>query len=82
VRIIDGKIKTGIYNVVEHNMSINQVASELKSLYPKLDVIHANHNIRMKDVLTSLPCTIWDQIPLPSRSFNEELHDFKLHFSF
>ena len=82
VRIIDGKIKTGIYNVVEHNMSINQVASELKSLYPKLDVIHANHNIRMKDVLTSLPCTIWDQIPLPSRSFNEELQDFKLHFSF
>jgi len=82
VRIIDGEIKTGAYNVVEHNMSINQVASELKSLYPKLDVIHANHNIRMKDVLTSLPCTIWDQIPLPSRSFNEELQDFKLHFSF
>ncbi len=82
VRIIDGNIGPGTYNLVEHNLSINAIASEIHDLYPKLDVIHANHNIRMKDVLTAVPCTIWSQIALPVRSMHEELSDFKGHFSF
>ena len=82
VRIIDGNIHPGVYNLVEHNLSINEIGAAIQSLYPKLDIIHANHNIRMKDVLTSLPCPIWSQVPLPARSFNDELADFKTHFSF
>ena len=82
VRIIDGNIAPGVYNIVEHNLSINEIGTAIQTLYPKLDIIHANYNIRMKDVLTSLPCPIWLQIPLPARSFNKELLDFKKHFSF
>ncbi len=82
VRIIDSSITPGTYNLVEHNLSINEIASEISSLYPKLDIIHANYNIRMKEVLTFLPCPIWSQISLPERSFKEELADFKDHFSF
>lgn len=82
VRIIDGNIFPGVYNLVEHNLSINEIGSAIQSVYPHLDIIHANFNIRMKDVLTFLPCPIWLQIPLPGRSFEEELLDFKEHFSF
>ncbi len=82
VRIIDGSIAPGTYNLVEHNLSINSIAAEIHYLYPKLDVIHANHNIRMKDVLTAVPCAIWSQIALPARTLHEELSDFKGHFSF
>jgi UDP-glucose 4-epimerase len=82
VRVADGKVQPGIYNLVEHNFSINQVTDAIKSIYPKLDIIHANYNIRMKDVITSLPCRIWNSIPLSSRTFEEELQDFKRHFSF
>jgi len=82
VRIIDGNVVPGTYNLVEYNLSINEIAARIKSLYPDLDIIHANHNIRMKDVLTSLPCTIWSQLNLPERSLDEELSDFKAHFSF
>ena len=82
VRIIDGTVQPGIYNLVEHNLSINEIGTAIQSLYPKLDIIHANHNIRMKDVLTALPCPIWSQVTLPSKTFNEELADFKTHFSF
>lgn len=81
-RIIDGDIETGIYNVVEHNQTINEIVGAIKSLYPGLDVIHANHNIRMKDVLTATPCKIWSQTRLPVKSFNDELMEFKNHFSF
>ena len=82
VRIIDGNIQPGVYNLVEHNLSINEIGAAIQTLYPRLDIIHANHNIRMKDVLTFLPCPIWLQIPLPARSLHEELSDFKMHFSF
>lgn len=79
---VDGKVSPGIYNVVEHNLTINDIASSVKELYPGLDIIHANYNIRMKDIITPLPCRIWDQVPLPTISFADELGEFKTHFSF
>lgn len=82
VGIIDGHLTPGTYNLVEHNLSINDIAAQIHSLYPKLDIIHANHNIRMKDVQTSLPCAMWEQLPLDPKSLGEELFDFKSHFSF
>ena len=79
---VDGKVSPGIYNVVEHNLTINDIASSVKELYPGLDIIHANYNIRMKDIITALPCRIWDKVPLPTISFADELGEFKTHFSF
>ena len=81
-RIIAGEVIAGTYNLVEHNQTINEIADAIKTLYPALDLIYANHNIRMKDVLTATPCRIWSQISLPQRSFQDELLDFKSHFSF
>ena len=82
VHVVDGKARPGIYNLVEHNYSINDLSAAIKTLYPSLDIIHANYNIRMKDVITNLPCTLWSAIPLPARSFEEELKEFRDHFSF
>ncbi len=82
VRIIDGDIIPGTYNLVEHIQTINEIADMIKTLYPRLDLIYANHNIRMKDVLTATPCKIWSQILLPPKPFKEELLDFKTRFSF
>lgn len=81
-QVADGLVTPGIYNLVEHNFSINEIASCIQTLYPRLDIIHANFNIRMKDVITSVPCKIWSQIPLPSKSFENELLEFKSRFSF
>jgi hypothetical protein len=68
--------------VVEHNLSINDIAHKVKSLYPGLDIIHANYNIRMKDMITAVPCRICSQVALPQVTFEEELLQFKSHFSF
>lgn len=82
VQLIKGQVEPGIYNLVEHNQTINDIAEAIKTLYPRLDLIYANHNVRMKDVLTVIPCRIWSKVPLPVRSFREELLDFKTRFSF
>lgn len=72
----------GLYNVVEHNMTVDEVAREVRRLYPKLESIHVNYNIRMNDSRTRLPCRIFDYVPLVSRSLHEELQVFKNSFSF
>ena len=82
VGVVDGGIETGVYNLVEHNFSINDITQRIHAIYPKLDIIHANYNLRMKDVITALPCRIWDKIPLPQTTFEQELSDFRSHFSF
>jgi UDP-glucose 4-epimerase len=79
---VDGKVAPGVYNVVEHNLTINDIASRIKELYPGLDIIHANYNIRMKDIITALPCRIWQQVQPEPTAFAEELLAFKSHFSF
>lgn len=81
-KAVDGGVQPGIYNVVEHNFSINEIANKVQAIYPALNIIHANYNIRMKDMITALPCSIWNQVALPSVSFEAELLDFKSHFSF
>lgn len=82
VRLIAGNVAPGIYNLVEHNQTINEIAEAIRTLYPRLDIIHANHNIRMKDVITHTPCRIWQDIPLPQEALKDELLVFKKHFSF
>lgn len=79
---LNDRIDPGTYNVVEHNLSIHDISSLIKELYPKTDIIHANYNLRMKDIFTAVPCRIWSAIPLPQRTLQEELADFKAHFSF
>src|SRR5690606_35731724 len=76
---VDGKLPPGTYNAVEHNMSINDAADSVKALYPSLESIHVNYNIRMRDVRVKFPCKIWSFIALPRTSFEEELAEFKRH---
>jgi hypothetical protein len=79
---IIGNVPTGTYNVVEHNLTIKEIAEHVKLLYPNLESIHVNYSIRMRDVQVELPCNIWTHVALPQVSFGDELVDFKRHFSF
>ncbi len=79
---VEGHVLPGVYNVVEHNYNINEIAEKIQAMYPGLDIIHANYNIRMRDMITSTPCKVWSQIELPSVPFVTELHDFQSRFSF
>lgn len=82
VGAIDELCPPGLYNVVEHNMTVDEIAGEVRKLYPQLESIHVNYNIRMKDVRAQLPCYIFEHIPLTSQSLDEELRVFKESFSF
>lgn len=82
VGAIDGLIPPGLYNAVEHNMSVNTLAQNVRELYPGLESIHVNYNIRMRDVSTKLPCKVFEHVQLPEVTLREELMVFKESFSF
>jgi nucleoside-diphosphate-sugar epimerase len=73
---------TGIYNVVEHNLTIAYIVNEIKKLYPHLDVIHSNHNMPMHSIRAALPCKLESVFPFPKEQFEDELKHFKENFSF
>jgi len=82
VGAVDALCTPGLYNVLEHNMTVNEIAGEVRRLYPQLEAIHVNYNIRMRDTHIHLPCPIFDSVPLASCSLSEELRKFKENFSF
>ena len=41
----------GTHNLVEHNLSINDVVEVLKGLYPSLEMIFINNNMRLRELM-------------------------------
>jgi UDP-glucose 4-epimerase len=72
----------GIYNLAEHNMTVNQISAALKVIYPNLEMLFINQHLKMREIKIELPCKITSKIPLNKKSFEEELEEFATRFSF
>jgi UDP-glucose 4-epimerase len=85
-RIVAGavgdKFSPGLYNAVEYNLSVNQVAEVIKSLYPALDVVHTNYNQVLRSIEVEVPIKLTEQFSFAGMSFEGELNAFKERFSF
>ncbi len=85
-QILSSLLKTNlapsIYNLAEHNFSINDIVEGLQGIYPELEYIFVNQNIRMRDVIIDKgERTLLDLIEA-NKNFSEELKEFKSSFSF
>lgn len=81
-QLIEKSIPPGIYNAAEHNLSINTIADTLKALYPSLERLYINQHLNMREIQIKTPSAISAHIPLPDRSFEDELRHFKTAFAF
>jgi len=79
---VEGNFPAGLYNAVEHNYSVNEIAEFVRNLYPNLESIHVNYNVKLRSVVTDIPCKIFSHILLDPVLFEDELAHFKNHFSF
>lgn len=83
VGAVDAKLKPKLYNVVEHELSINDLADRIGLIYPDLEVIHVHRNLKPRDVKAYIPCLLEAELGyFDGVSFHEELLAFKGHFSF
>jgi len=79
---VDGKYEPGLYNAVEHNLSVNEIGGYMRSLYPTLESIHVSFNINLRSVETELPVKLGSLYSLPDNDLESELKEFKSMFSF
>lgn len=72
----------GIYNLTESIYSVNEIAAVLQEMYPDLESVFVNQNMKMRNlkVESDIRICVPEQHPLPS--LLEDLTTFKKAFSF
>ena len=74
--IIGSDLEPGVYNAVEHNLSIRELVGEIQKLVPDLEYLAVNQTMPMRNIRIETPCRLFNAIPLPQTEFSEELQEF------
>jgi UDP-glucose 4-epimerase len=72
----------GVYNAVEHNFTVREIAQVVAGIYPDLERHTINQHLEMKSLRVQVPCKLTEALPPPARSFADEIRDFGQHFAF
>jgi len=75
-------LKSGIFNLVDKNVSILELADEVKNIYPELEMIFVNQHLKMREIQVERDEVLDRLIKVPAKDLKKELLDFKEKFSF
>lgn len=79
--IIDSPLDQSIYDLVEHNLSVNEVADHVKQRYPELEMLFVNQHMKLRGIRVRPNEEINRQWGA-STDFDTELREFRDRFSF
>ncbi|MCX7953720.1 MAG: NAD-dependent epimerase/dehydratase family protein [Bacteroidales bacterium] len=74
INILQDNVNSGVYNVVDKVMSINQIAETLKKIEPTLEIYYLNQHLKMCELLVKHDQRINKIISQPMLTFEEELY--------
>lgn len=81
--VLKDDIPAGTYNLVEKNLHILDIVDVLKEIYPDLEFIFINQHLHLRQMQVNPQSRIREYIDFKnSRTFKEELLEFKDQFSF
>ena len=72
--------KSGIYLAVTKSLQINDILEALMKIYPELEFIYTNENMRMKSIQVKTPSKILSDLNIELKDLEEELLEFKKSF--
>ena len=75
-------LKPDIYNLVTNSLKINTIVDELRSLYPGLEMIFVNQNMKMRSLRVKPDERIPEVRSLDIKSLAVQMSEFKDQFSF
>lgn len=78
--LLHHKVPTGIYNLAEHNLTVNEIADIIKDLYPKVERLYINQHLQLRELFVHTPVAITQYLPLPERTILSELETFRAAF--
>ncbi|MDX5586292.1 MAG: SDR family oxidoreductase [Aureibaculum sp.] len=80
--LIDGATKKGTYNLVEHNLSINDVKDVVQKIIPGTEIIYINKENKLKGLQLEPSHKLFEKLDIKETNFEKELTQFKDRFSF
>lgn len=70
------------YNLISNTFTINEIVDELKLLYPELEMVFVNQNMKMRSLKVKPDERISELTSLNQNSLYEKLKEFKKKFSY
>ena len=75
-------LKPDTYNLIENTFDINTITDELKLLFPSLEMIYVNQNIKMRSLNVKPDTRISDFSTFPKNTLSADLKNLKDSFTF
>ena len=81
--IVNNELSPGLYDAVEHVLSVNDVAEVLRDLYPDLESLHVNQHLKLRELKVK-PNPIVNALfsDVSQYGIKDELTDFNNQFRF
>lgn len=80
--IITSNIESGIYNLVDLNISVIELANIIKEIFPKLEMIYVNQHLSLREIMVEVDERLKGISTFPQNTIKDELVEFKNKFSF
>ena len=75
-------LNTGVFNLIDKNISIIELAEEVKNIYPNLEMIFVNQHLKMRQIRVEKDSRLEKLYNSKEKSIHEELEEFKEKFTF
>ncbi|MEN8186157.1 MAG: SDR family oxidoreductase, partial [Bacteroidota bacterium] len=79
--LIFSNLKQGTYDLVEDNLTINQIVDGLKELFPALETIYSNQQLKMRELKVKPNTELNALTNIPTRTLSQVLKEFKDEFT-
>ncbi|MFH0894993.1 MAG: SDR family oxidoreductase [Bacteroidota bacterium] len=80
--LIHSDLNSGIYNLVDRNLSVLEITDHIKVLYPELETIFISQHLEMREMKVRPDERLEKICNHPHQSFTDELIAFKKKFAF
>lgn len=80
--LLSQPIKSGTYDLVDHVLSVNDVAEKVEQVYPDMEMLFVNQHLQLKELVVKKNEQINQLIPGEVKSFEDDLQAFKQAFTF
>ncbi len=76
------EIPSGIYNLVDRNLSVLEISASLKEIFPDMEFIFIDQHMLLRNLEVDTNLLLKKYIEIPETDFDDELKKFKEHFAF
>jgi len=81
-QILITDIPSGVYNYVDVNKTIMDIALTLKDIRPELEMIFINQHLKLRNLMVNTNCKLFQYIPREETNFEEDVEQLVNKFVF